>query len=75
MAIKWYLEIKPGSKIINSTISGFQNKHHAITILQTDTDSKFRLCKKCDKKIEHIISTWPILAKEHYIKRHGGLRD
>jgi len=28
------------------------------------TDSQFRLYKKCDKKIEHIISVWPVLTKE-----------
>jgi len=72
MVIKQYLEVQTGSKIINSTISGFQNKYHAITILQTEIDSKFRLYKKCDKKIEYIISAWP---KEQYIKRHDGLCD
>jgi len=39
-------------------------------ILQTDTDSKCRLCKKFDEALEHIISSFPIPAKVQYIKRH-----
>jgi hypothetical protein len=39
-------------------------------ILNTETDSKSRLCQKFDETIDHIISVYPILAKEQYIKRH-----
>jgi len=39
-------------------------------ILQTETDSKCRLCKEFDETVEHIISAYPILAKEQYVKRH-----
>jgi hypothetical protein len=39
-------------------------------ILNTETDSKFRLCQQFDETIDHIISTCPILAKEQHIKRH-----
>jgi len=38
--------------------------------LNTETDSKCRLCQQFDETIDHIISACPILAKEHYIKRH-----
>jgi len=38
--------------------------------LNTETDSKCRLCQQFDETIEHIISVCPILAKEQYIKRH-----
>jgi hypothetical protein len=40
-------------------------------ILETETDSKCRLCKQFDETVEHIISACPILAKEQYMKRHG----
>ena len=39
--------------------------------LNTETDNKCRLCQQFDDKIDHIISAFPILAKEQYIKRHG----
>jgi hypothetical protein len=38
--------------------------------LNTETDSKRRLGHQFDETIDHIISACPILAKEHYIKRH-----
>jgi glycosylphosphatidylinositol transamidase (GPIT) subunit GPI8 len=38
--------------------------------LNTETDSKCRLCQQFDETIEHIISACPILAEEQYIKRH-----
>jgi len=38
--------------------------------LNTETDSKCRLCQQFDETIDHIISACPILAKEQYIKRH-----
>jgi hypothetical protein len=38
--------------------------------LNTETDSKCRLCQKFDETIDHIISACPILAKEQYINRH-----
>jgi hypothetical protein len=36
-------------------------------ILQTEIYSKYRLCKQFDETAEHIISAFPILAKEQYI--------
>jgi len=47
-----------------------QTKYYATKILNTETDSKCRLCQQFDETIEHIISACPILAKEQYIKRH-----
>jgi len=38
--------------------------------MNTETDSKCRLCQQFDETIDHIISACPILAKEQYIKRH-----
>jgi len=45
-------------------------KYYATKILHTETDSKCRLCQQHDETIDHIISAWPILAKEQYVKRH-----
>ena len=47
-----------------------QTKYYATKILNTEIDSKCKLCQKFDKTIDHIISADPILAKEQYIKRH-----
>jgi len=46
---------------------------NATNILNTETDSKCRLCQQCDETIDHIISACPILAKEQYIKRHDSV--
>jgi hypothetical protein len=50
-----------------------QTKYHATKILNTQTDSKCRLCRQFDETIDHIISACPILPKEKYIKRHDGV--
>jgi hypothetical protein len=47
-----------------------QTKYYATKILNTETDSKCRLCHQFEETIEHIISACPMLAKEQYIKRH-----
>jgi len=47
-----------------------QTKYYATKILNTDIDSKCRLCQQFVETIDHIISACPILAKEQYIKRH-----
>ena len=49
-----------------------QTKYYVTKILNTETDSKCRLCQQSDETIDHIglISACPILAKEQYIKRH-----
>jgi phospholipid N-methyltransferase len=44
-----------------------QTKYYATKILNTQTDSKCRLCHQFDETIDHIISACPILAKEQYI--------
>ena len=38
--------------------------------MNTETDSKCRLCQQFDETIDHIISLCSILAEEEYIKRH-----
>ena len=38
--------------------------------MNTETDSKYRLCQQSDETTDHIISACSILPKEQYIKRH-----
>jgi hypothetical protein len=45
-------------------------KYYETTILNTEKDSKCRLCHQFDETVDHIISACQILAKEQYIKRH-----
>jgi hypothetical protein len=45
-------------------------KYYITKILNTERDSKCRLCQQFDETIDHIISACPILAKKQYIKRH-----
>jgi hypothetical protein len=47
-----------------------QTKHYATRILQTETNSKGRLCHQFEVTVDHSMSACPILAKEQYIKRH-----
>jgi hypothetical protein len=39
-------------------------------MLQTETESKWILCKQFEETVEYIISTCPVLAKEQYRKGH-----
>ena len=50
-----------------------QAKYYATKLLNTETDSKCRLCQEFDETVDHIISACPILEKEQYIKRHDGV--
>jgi hypothetical protein len=58
------------SEIVAAQDQVLQTKYCATKILNTETDSKCRLCQQFDETIEHIMSACPILAKEQYIKRH-----
>jgi hypothetical protein len=64
------LKAEAKSEITAAQDQVLQTKHHVPKILQTETDSKYRLSQQSDKTVEHIISSCPILAKEQYIKRH-----
>jgi hypothetical protein len=63
------LKAETESEIVAAQDQALQTKY-ATKILNTETDSKSRLCQQFDEKIDHIISACPILAKEQYIKRH-----
>jgi hypothetical protein len=58
------------SKRRSSPTQGCSTNIIIIIIMNTETDSKCRLCQQFDETMDHIISACPILAKEQYIKRH-----
>ena len=58
------------SEIVAAQDQALQTKYYATKTLNTETDSKCRLCQQFDESVDHIISACPILAKEQYIKRH-----
>jgi len=61
------LKVETESEIIAAQVQALQTKYHATKILQTETDSKCRLCKQFDETLEHIISAYTIMAKKQYI--------
>ena len=64
------LKAETEREIVAAQDQELQTKYYATKILNTETDSKCRLCQKFDETIDHIISACPTLAKEKYIKRH-----
>jgi len=64
------LKAETESEIVAVLVQAIQIKYYTTKILNTETDSKCRLCQEFDETIDHIISACPILAKERYIKRH-----
>ena len=70
LSVKRGPEAETGSEMIAAHDQALQTKYYATKILQTETDSKCRLCQQFDKTIYHIISGCPIFTKEQYVKRH-----
>jgi Ni,Fe-hydrogenase III component G len=64
------LKAETESEIVAAQDQALQTKYHATKILQTETDSKCRVCHQFEERVDHITSVYPILAKEQYIKRH-----
>jgi hypothetical protein len=58
------------SEIVEAQDQSTQTKYYATKILNTETDSKCRLCQQFDETMDHTISACPILTKEQYIKSH-----
>jgi len=65
---KGELNAETESKIVATQDQALQTKYYATKILNTETDSKCRLCQQFEETIDHIISACPILAKELYIR-------
>jgi len=64
------LKAETESEIVAAQDQAIQTKYYATKILNTETDSKRRLCQHFDETIDHIISACPIPPKEQYINRH-----
>jgi hypothetical protein len=64
------LKAETESETVAAEDKALQTKYYATKILNTERDSKCRLCQQLDETTDHIISACPILAKEQYIKRH-----
>jgi len=64
------LKAETESEIVAAQDQAIQTKYYTTKVLNTETDSKCRLCQQFDETIDHIISACPMLAKEQYIKRH-----
>jgi hypothetical protein len=61
------------SETVAAQAQALQTKYHAAKILQTETDSKCRLCHQFEETADRIMSACPVLAKKQYIKRHDGV--
>jgi hypothetical protein len=62
------LKAETESEIVAAQDQVLQTKYYATKILNTEINSKCRLCQQFDETVEHIISACPVLAKEQYIK-------
>jgi len=62
------LKAETESEMVAAQDQALQTKYYATKILNTEADSKCRLCQQFDKTIDHKISACPILAEEQYIK-------
>jgi len=67
------LKAEDESEIVAAQDQALQTKYCATKILNTETDSRCKLCQKFDETLDHIIPACPILAKEQYIKGHDRL--
>ena len=64
------LKAETESEIVAAQDQVLQTKYYATKILNTETNSRCRLCQQFDETVDHIISACPILAKDLYIRRH-----
>jgi hypothetical protein len=67
---KGHLKAETESQIVPTQDEALQTKYYGTKTLNTETDSKCRLCQQFDETIDNIITACPILAKQQYIKRH-----
>jgi hypothetical protein len=66
-------EAETESEIVAAQDQALQTKYYATKMLNTETDSKCRLCQQFDETIDYIMSACSILAKEQYIERHDSV--
>jgi hypothetical protein len=65
------LKAETESEIVAAKDQALHTKYYETKILNTETDSKCRLCQQFDETIHHIITACPILAKEQYTVQRG----
>ena len=65
------LKAETESEIVAAQDQALNTKYYATKVLNTEMDSKCRLCQQFFETIDHIISECPILAKEHCVKWHN----
>jgi hypothetical protein len=58
------------NKVRAAQYQTLQTEHRATKILQTETDSKYRLGKQFFETVESVVSACQILTKEWYIEGH-----
>ena len=58
------LKAETETEIVAAQDQVLQTKYYTTKILNTEIDSKCRLCQQFDETIDHVISACPILAKE-----------
>ena len=68
--MKGDLKAETESEIVAAQDRALQTEYCATKILNTETDNKCRLCQQFGETIDRIMSAWPILTKDQYIKRH-----
>jgi hypothetical protein len=66
--LKGDLKAETEGEIVAAQDQALQTRYYATKILNTETDSKCRLCQQYDETVDHIISACQMLAKEQYIK-------
>ena len=57
------LKAETESEILAAQDQALQMKYYVTKILNTETDSKCKLCQQFDETIDHIISACPIMEK------------
>ena len=64
------LKAETESEIVAVQDRALQTKYYATKMLNTEIDSKCRICQQFDETVDHIISACPIVAREQYVKGH-----
>ena len=63
------LKAETESEVVAAQDQALNTNYYGTKILNTEMNSKCRLCQQSDETIDHIISACPILATEQYVKR------
>jgi len=67
------LNAETESEVVAAQDQALHTKYYTTKVLNTQTDSKCRLCQQFDETVGHIMSPCPMLAKGQYIKRHDSV--